>query len=66
MRRALLSDLAAALKARDLEAVRHAPKADLHIHAVGGGDRAFLREGTGVDVAWRSTRSVSCSTRACR
>jgi adenosine deaminase len=45
------SDFAAALEAGDMEALRRAPKADLHIHGVGGGDRAFLRERTGVDIA---------------
>ena len=27
------------------------PQADLHIHAIGGGDREFLRAATGVDIA---------------
>lgn len=40
-----------ALESGDWESVRRAPKADLHIHGFGGGDRAFLREKTGVDVA---------------
>jgi adenosine deaminase len=40
-----------ALEARDLAAVRAAPKADLHVHAIGGGDRDFLRERTGHDIA---------------
>jgi adenosine deaminase len=47
----MLDEFAAALERGDREAVRRAPKADLHIHAVGGGDRAFLRERTGVDIA---------------
>lgn len=40
-----------ALEAGDLAALRRIPKADLHIHGIGGGDRAFLREQTGVDIA---------------
>lgn len=40
-----------ALEARDLAAIRAAPKADLHVHAIGGGDREFLRERTGRDIA---------------
>jgi adenosine deaminase len=42
---------AAALEARDLAAIRAAPKADLHIHGLGGGDRGWLRERTGRDIA---------------
>jgi hypothetical protein len=45
------SDFATALEVGDREAVRRAPKADFHIHGIGGGDRAFLRERTGVDIA---------------
>lgn len=45
------SDFAAALETGDLPALRRAPKADLHIHGFGGGDRAFVRQRTGVDVA---------------
>ncbi|MEW6435692.1 MAG: adenosine deaminase [Pseudomonadota bacterium] len=45
------SDFATALEVGDRDAVRRAPKADLHIHGIGGGDRTFLRERTGVDVA---------------
>ncbi len=41
----------AALESGDLEALRRAPKAEHHIHAIGGGDRTFLRERTGIDVA---------------
>jgi adenosine deaminase len=40
-----------ALEAGDLAALRRIPKADLHIHGIGGGDRDFLRERTGVDIA---------------
>jgi adenosine deaminase len=45
------SDFSIALERRDLAALRQCPKADLHIHGIGGGDRAFLREVTGIDVA---------------
>ena len=45
------SDFVTALENGDRDAVRRAPKADLHIHGFGGGDRAFVREKTGVDVA---------------
>ena len=37
--------------ADDLDAIRACPKADLHVHAIGGGSRAFLLERTGRDVA---------------
>jgi adenosine deaminase len=47
----MLHDFATALELGDLEALRRAPKADLHIHGFGGGDRAFIRERTGVDIA---------------
>lgn len=47
----MVSEFAAALEAGDLEALRRIPKADHHIHGFGGGDRAFLRERTSVDVA---------------
>jgi len=47
----MCSDFATALEVDERDAVRRAPKADLHIHGFGGGDRAFLRERTGVDVA---------------
>jgi adenosine deaminase len=47
----MTSDFADALEAGDLDGVRRAPKADLHIHGFGGGDRDFLRERTGVDIA---------------
>jgi adenosine deaminase len=44
------SEFVQALETRDLAALRRCPKADLHIHGIGGGDRTFLREKTGVDV----------------
>src|SRR4051794_32933008 len=47
----MASEFVEALEARNLAALRLCPKADLHIHAIGGGDRAFLRERTGVDIA---------------
>ena len=47
----MASDFAAALQRGDMDAVRRAPKADLHIHGYGGGDRAFVQERTGVDIA---------------
>jgi adenosine deaminase len=46
----MFSDFATALEIGDLESIRRAPKADLHIHGFGGGDRSFVRERTGVDV----------------
>lgn len=46
----MLSDFPTALEVGDWESIRRTPKADLHIHGFGGGDRAFLRERTGVDV----------------
>jgi hypothetical protein len=62
------SDFATALEAGDRDAVRRAPKADLHIHGFGGGDRAFLRERTGVDVAPvdRVLGSMADLARQCR
>ena len=45
------TDFATALETGDLDAIRRVPKADLHIHGIGGGDHAFLRERTGVDIA---------------
>ena len=42
---------AAALESGDLAAVRAFPKADLHNHGGLSGDRAFLREATGIDIA---------------
>lgn len=41
----------AALEADDLEGVRRAPKAESHTHGPFGGDRAWLAERTGRDVA---------------
>lgn len=40
-----------ALAANDIAALRAIPKADLHNHAIGGGNRDFVREKTGVDIA---------------
>jgi len=40
-----------ALEAGDLAAVRACPKADLHAHSVGSGNRAFIRTRTGKDIA---------------
>ena len=45
------SDFAAALEAGDLAELRAIPKADLHNHFTFGGNRAFVREKTGIDVA---------------
>jgi adenosine deaminase len=39
-----------ALEGGDLEGVRACPKADLHVHAMLGGNREFLRERTGRDI----------------
>jgi adenosine deaminase len=41
----------AALEAGDIAGLRACPKADLHVHGVGGGSRAYLRERTGRDIA---------------
>ncbi len=41
----------AALEAGDLAGLRACPKADLHVHGIGGGSRAYLRERTGLDIA---------------
>jgi len=46
----MVSDFVTALQTGDVEAIRRAPKADLHIHGFGGGDRSFVRERTGVDI----------------
>lgn len=40
-----------ALRDGDLAGVRARPKADLHVHGIGGGSRAYLRERWGRDVA---------------
>ena len=40
-----------ALATGDLNAIRRCPKSDLHNHAVLGGDRAFLLQRTGGDIA---------------
>jgi adenosine deaminase len=40
-----------ALEADDLAAVRACPKAELHVHAIMGGNRQFLLERTGRDIA---------------
>jgi hypothetical protein len=45
------SPFQAALEARDLDGLRACAKADLHVHAgVISGDRAFLKERTGLDI----------------
>jgi adenosine deaminase len=46
-----MSAFQAALEAGDLAGVRACPKADLHLHAIGSGNRDFLRERTGRDIA---------------
>lgn len=45
------SPFQAALEAGDLAALRACPKADLHVHGIGGGHRGYLRELTGRDIA---------------
>ena len=40
-----------ALRAGDLEALRRCPKADRHVHGIGGGSRAYLRKCIGHDIA---------------
>jgi adenosine deaminase len=40
-----------ALEADNLAGVRASPKADLHTHCAGSGNRDFLRQRTGVDIA---------------
>jgi hypothetical protein len=40
-----------ALRDGDIDAIRRAPKADLHTHGWACGNRAFLRERTGRDIA---------------
>lgn len=46
-----MSAFQTALEAGDLAAIRATPKADLHLHAIGSGNRDFLRERTGRDIA---------------
>jgi adenosine deaminase len=46
----MVSDFMTALQTGDRDGLCRAPKADLHIHGFGGGDRAFVREETGVDI----------------
>jgi adenosine deaminase len=46
----MVCDFQAALEADDLDAIRRAPKADLHTHGYLGGDRAYIRERTGWDI----------------
>ncbi len=41
----------AALLAGDIPALRAIPKADLHNHIIGGGNRDYVRDRTGVDIA---------------
>jgi adenosine deaminase len=40
-----------ALEAGDLAGLRACPKADRHVHGIGGGSRDYLREKTGRDIA---------------
>jgi adenosine deaminase len=40
-----------ALVAGDLAGLRACPKADLHVHGIGGGSRVYLRKRTGRDIA---------------
>ena len=40
-----------ALISGDIAAIRACPKADLHAHSVGSGNRAFVKTRTGVDIA---------------
>lgn len=47
----MTSNFQSALEVGDLAALRACPKADLHIHAVLGGCRHFIRERTGRDIA---------------
>ncbi|MDO8799682.1 hypothetical protein [Phenylobacterium sp.] len=45
-----MSAFQTALEAGDLAGVRACPKADLHLHAIGSGNRDFLRARTGRDI----------------
>jgi adenosine deaminase len=47
----MTSPFQAALQEGDLEALRRCPKADLHVHGIGGGSRPYLRERIGHDIA---------------
>jgi adenosine deaminase len=57
----MTSEFSTALEGRDLAALRRCPKADLHIHGIGGGDREFIPDATGVDLApvERTLRSMA-------
>jgi hypothetical protein len=46
-----IADFCSALESGDLAALRACPKADLHNHFILGGDRDFIREKTGLDIA---------------
>lgn len=47
----MTSPFQSALIAGDIEALRRCPKADLHVHGIGGGSREYLRERIGHDIA---------------
>ncbi len=47
----MITDFQTALETGDLAALRACPKADLHVHAIMGGNREFIRERTGYDIA---------------
>lgn len=47
-----------ALATADFPALRARAKADLHVHAIGGGSRAYLQERTGRDIAPVSAHRV--------
>lgn len=46
----MTTDFITALEHHDLDALRCLPKADLHVHGVGAGDRDYIREQTGVSI----------------
>src|SRR6516162_4771307 len=46
-----MTSLQEAVKTGNLEALRSVPKSDLHNHAFGGGNRAWVARVTGCDVA---------------